>query len=134
VHGPGADEPLVAYVGSAAGPSNRSWLVADQQGSIVAMTDGSGASANPLTYDEYGIPGATNNPPGSINRFQYTGQAWIPEIGLYDFKARIYSQMLGRFLQSDPIGYGDGLNMYAYVHGGLVNGRDPSGTIPLLRR
>jgi uncharacterized protein RhaS with RHS repeats len=32
------------------------------------------------------------------------------------------------FSQTDPIGYGDGPNIYAYVHGDPVNGTDPSWT------
>jgi hypothetical protein len=47
---------------------------------------------------------------------------------MYYYKARIYSPTLGRFLQTDPIGYGDGLNMYAYVGNNPVNRSDPSGT------
>ena len=35
-----------------------------------------------------------------------TGQQWLPELGMYHYKARIYSPTLGRFLQTDPIGYG----------------------------
>ncbi|MEM6747934.1 MAG: RHS repeat-associated core domain-containing protein, partial [Pseudomonadota bacterium] len=46
---------------------------------------------------------------------------------LWHFKARTYDPKLGRFLQPDPIGYGDGLNMYAYAGGDPVNATDPTG-------
>ncbi len=120
VHGPCSDEPLVWYEGT--GTTDRRFLHADERGSVIATSDGTGAVTTINKYDEYGIPAATN-----AGRFQYTGQTWLPELGMYYYKARIYSPTLGRFMQIDPIGYGDGVNWYDYVGGDPVNGRDPSG-------
>ena len=120
VSGPGVDEPIVWYEGS--GTGGRRWLQADERGSIVSVTDASGASIGINTYDEYGIPSPTN-----IGRYQYTGQIALPEVGLYYYKARMYSPSLGRFMQSDPIGYADGMNWYNYVGGDPINRLDPTG-------
>ena len=76
VHGDGADTPLVWYEGT--GTGSPQYLYTDHQGSIVARTDASGTVLNLNAYDEYGIPNTTNT-----GRFQYTGQAWLPELGLY---------------------------------------------------
>ncbi|HWW25624.1 MAG TPA: RHS repeat-associated core domain-containing protein [Caulobacter sp.] len=120
VPGPGVDAPVAWYEG--AGTADRRWLLSDAQGSIVSVANASGFAQTLNKYDEYGLPDA-----GNVGRFQYTGQAWIPEIGLYHYKARAYSPTLGRFLQTDPIGYKDGLNWYAYVGNDPLNGRDPTG-------
>ena len=118
------DEPILEDPGGTLQCTNGTrFLHTNAQNSTIAAADCSGVRKSINSYDEYGIPAATNT-----GRFQYTGQAWLPDLGMYYYKARMYSPTLGRFMQTDPIGYGDGMRWYNYVQVDPVNGRDSSGT------
>ncbi len=111
--------PLVAYNSS----GNRSWMLADERGSVVALANDSAVMTVINTYDEYGIPGASN-----AGAFQYAGMRWLSGAGVYAPTFRAYGAHLGRFNQTDPLGLsGDGPNLYAYVLDDPVNLVDPLG-------
>jgi RHS repeat-associated protein len=64
------------------------------------------------------------------NRFLYTGREFLKEANLYDYRNRVYSAELGRFLQTDPIRFeaGDG-NLYRYVGNNSTRYIDPFGEV-----
>ena len=123
IFGPGTDEPIAGVV---TGSTPTGWWHADERGSIIARTDTSGNVNAVQSYDEYGVPN-----PSNVTSFQYTGQIYLSQVGMYFYKNRFYSPTLGRFMQTDPIGYGDGMNWYAYAHNDPVNGSDPTGLVTI---
>jgi RHS repeat-associated protein len=102
--------------------STRATLIPDIQGSVIASIDSSSGALSKIGYLPYGKSAAAPAP------FGYTGQRIDPEPGgLYYYRARHYSPVWGRFMQPDPVGYGAGSNLYAYVGNDPVNLIDPFG-------
>ena len=118
VYGVGIDEVLIKVPVS----GNISYIHHNHIGSVVAITDNTGAVTSSYSYSPWG---ESNSLSGSI--FGYTGQRFDSETGLYYYKARHYSPALGRFLQPDPIGYAGGMNLYEYANSEPVGRNDPLG-------
>ncbi|MFH1418312.1 MAG: RHS repeat-associated core domain-containing protein [Planctomycetota bacterium] len=108
----------------------------DTLGSVVGLMNESDALVERYAYEPYGATLMEHEDSGSWtatngshfgNPFAWTGQRYDAGVDLYGFFARTYSPTLGRWLQRDPLGYVDGVNLYQYVRGNPLFSVDPFG-------
>jgi RHS repeat-associated protein len=109
-------------------PSGTHYYILDVLGSVVALTDSTGAVVGRYSYEPYGKPTFT----GSVtSSFQYASGYYDSATKLVKFGARYYDPALGRWTQQDPVAGNlanpKTLNRYAYVGCDPINGTDPSG-------
>jgi insecticidal toxin complex protein TccC len=102
---------------------NSSLLEVDSQGQII-------------TYEEYypfggtALMAATNELDASAKYYRYSFKEQDNTTGLYYYGMRYYPPWLGRWLNPDPAGAIDGLNLYAFVGGNPTTHIDVNGLMP----
>ena len=102
------------------------YIHTDHLGSAVRMTNTTGDIVHSIAYDLFG---KTVYSTGSKNpSYQFTGQEFDTEIGLYYYGARYYDPEMGRFIQADTMLAG--LNRYTYCLNNPIIYTDPSGHNP----
>ena len=82
--------------------------------------------------DPFGAAAANQNPAGLgtfVYNLRFPGQFYQAETGINQNWNRDYDPAVGRYVESDPIGLGAGINTYAYVDGNPLAYGDPSGLI-----
>jgi RHS repeat-associated protein len=114
------------------------FYIYDANGNVMDLTNASGTVVEKYKYDAFGKPSITDGSGNPLtasaygNRFLFTGREYLSELNLYDYRNRVYSADLGRFLQTDPMRFDAGdVNIYRYCGNDPINNIDPIGLCPL---
>jgi RHS repeat-associated protein len=101
--------------------------------SVHALVNDAGTVVERYSYTPYGeatvlTPVGIPIPTSAVgNVYTFTGRELDAESGLYHFRARTYAPKLGRFIQRDPAGYVDGMDLYEYLRSSPTSKIDPFG-------
>jgi RHS repeat-associated protein len=96
-----------------AASGRRYFLFTNQIGAPIRVDEERGATVWEADVDPYGATAV--RPESTIDlALRFPGHYEDREIGLFYNRFRHYSPVLGRYLQSDPMGAAGGVNLYAY--------------------
>jgi RHS repeat-associated protein len=141
VYGKGIDEVLMRTDPTVNG-GNPFYYQQDHQGSVTHLLNASGNSIESYRYDAFGAPTMYNGGGSQItstaynNRFLFTGReyaatyqkTYITAFNFYEYRARAYHPILGRFMSEDPKLFDAGdYNLFRYCHNDPIDFTDPMG-------
>jgi RHS repeat-associated protein len=136
IHGTYVDD-ILAKVEANGGTPSIHYYHSDRQYNVRGLTNSSGDIVELYAYTPYGkqtvltpstsiLAGSSHN-----NNYGFTGRYLDDETGLWYFRARYFSDELGRFISRDPLGYVDGYGLYG-AYFAQKFGMDPSGTCAII--
>jgi len=117
---------------SGSGLGRRLYVQQDANWNVTALLNTSGAVQERVVYDPYGnnlFLDASGSPTTDSFTWIYLHQGGRLELntGLYLFRSRDYSSLLGRWMQQDPARYVNGMSLYESVGSNPTRWLDPSG-------
>jgi RHS repeat-associated protein len=105
----------------------------NQVGSTLAITDAGQNVTDRVGYSPFGTVVERSNPAGAPTDtpFLFNGEFGVmtDANGLLHMRARYYNPRIMRFCNADPIGFGGGMNWYAFVSNSPIGLTDPSGLV-----
>ncbi len=137
IYGPGMDQPVCMLRFNSQGTLfDTCYYHQDASYSVIGLSSDAGAIVQKYKYDVYGnmkiysaddqlLPDSAYY--ATWNPYFFTGRRLDHETGLYYYRARMYNPETGRFLQPDPVGYADCINIYTYCYNNPINYIDPLG-------
>ena len=133
IYGKGIDEILMRYDPSFS-PAVTYYYQQDHEGSVTHLLNTSGNVIESYKYDAFGAPaiydgnGTPLSSSAYSNRFLFTGREYTNLFGFYEYRARAYNPMLGRFMSEDPKLFDAGdYNLFRYCHNDPLDLTDPTG-------
>jgi RHS repeat-associated protein len=102
---------------------NLSFPIQDFRSNICALKRLDGSLAEWIRYSAFGEKTILGNQQGLFNPWRFANRREIADLSL--FTHRFYNPSLMRWLITDPLGFKDGLNFYAYVHNNPFCYKDP---------
>jgi RHS repeat-associated protein len=115
------------------GTDVRLYYAQDANFNTTALITTAGAVTERYAYNPYGavsvFTSTWTSQASTVNNNEilFAGYRQDPETQLYHVRARMYHPTLGRFLERDPLGYHDGMNLYEYVGSDPYLKTDPTG-------
>jgi RHS repeat-associated protein len=111
----------------------RLYVQQDAAWNVTALVDATGAVQERYVYDPYGQATILAADWTARDRsafgwvYLHQGGRYDVHTGLYQFRHRDYVAVLGRWLEQDPAGYVNGMNLYEYEGSNPPNNLDASG-------